>query len=202
MPDLLRRSPCRDHRDLRRTSEAALRLPRARVVLLSVPPSSYIAAVERYLTGAGIAKSSAWVYRISLTAWGWMFAVEPAPTGPARRGAKPPVFRFAAIDAPAPPEAPAGLAAARADEMGADTVNRELSIARKAIGWWQRQGWITGDPTIGIGRRRALPLPLREQGRPPRQPSPLPSLRSPSRISCGVCVTKHRRSVERSGSPA
>ncbi|MGW7545505.1 hypothetical protein ACWGKQ_31005 [Streptomyces sp. NPDC054770] len=26
--------------------------------------------------------------------------------------------------------------------MDADTVNRELSIARKAIGWWQRQGRI------------------------------------------------------------
>ncbi|MEU4657640.1 hypothetical protein AB0G32_27520 [Streptomyces sp. NPDC023723] len=37
----------------------ALRLPRARVVPLSAPPSSYPAAVERCLTGAGIAKSSA-----------------------------------------------------------------------------------------------------------------------------------------------
>ncbi|MFE4960674.1 tyrosine-type recombinase/integrase [Streptomyces sp. NPDC056653] len=41
--------------------------------------------------------------------------------------------------------------------MDADTVNRELSIARKAIGWWQRQGWITSDPTIGIERRSAPP---------------------------------------------
>ncbi|PNV31040.1 hypothetical protein C1708_00655 [Streptomyces sp. DH-12] len=40
---------------------------------------------------------------------------------------------------PALPEALAELAAARVDEMDADTVNRELSIARKAIGWWQRQ---------------------------------------------------------------
>ncbi|NGO73712.1 site-specific recombinase, partial [Streptomyces sp. SB3404] len=31
----------------------ALRLPRARVLPLSAPPSSYTAAVERYLTGAG-----------------------------------------------------------------------------------------------------------------------------------------------------
>ncbi|MCX5582952.1 MULTISPECIES: hypothetical protein [Streptomyces] len=51
----------------------------------------------------------------------------------------------------------AELAAARADEMDADTVNRELSIARKAIGWWQRQGWIGSDPTIGIERRPAPP---------------------------------------------
>ncbi|WP_245238344.1 hypothetical protein [Streptomyces roseochromogenus] len=41
--------------------------------------------------------------------------------------------------------------------MDADTVNRELSIARKAIGWWQRHGWIEGDPTIGIERRPAPP---------------------------------------------
>lgn len=32
-------------------------MPRARVVPLSSPPTSYTAAVERYLTGAGIAKS-------------------------------------------------------------------------------------------------------------------------------------------------
>ncbi len=77
-------------------SGGALRLPRARVVPLSAPPSSYTAAVERYLTGAGIAKSSARIYRISLTTWGWMLAGEPPPTGPARRGAKPPVFRLLA----------------------------------------------------------------------------------------------------------
>ncbi|MGW7007964.1 site-specific recombinase [Streptomyces sp. NPDC054933] len=135
----------------------ALRLPRARILPLSAPPATYSAAVERYLTGAGIAKSSARIYRISLTTWGWMFAGAPAPTGPARRGAKPPLYPIAAIDDPVLPEVLAELAAARADEMDADTVNRELSIARKAIGWWQRQGWIEGDPTIGIERRPALP---------------------------------------------
>ncbi|MFE9677102.1 hypothetical protein ACFYO5_23660 [Streptomyces sp. NPDC006259] len=52
---------------------------------LSAPPASYTAAVERYFTGAGIAKSSARIYRISLTTWGWMLTGEPSPTGPARR---------------------------------------------------------------------------------------------------------------------
>ncbi len=33
-------------------------------------------------------------------------------------------------------------------------------------------------------------------------PNPSPSLRNPSRISPGACVTKHNRIVERSGSPA
>lgn len=134
-----------------------MRLPRACAVPLSAPPASYIAAVERYLTGAGIAKSSARIYRISLTTWGWMLTGKPAPTGPARRGAKPPAFPVAAIDDQVLPEVLAELAAARADEMDADTVTRELSIARKAIGWWQRQGWIEGDPTIGIERRPAPP---------------------------------------------
>ncbi|MET8965852.1 site-specific recombinase [Streptomyces sp. NPDC004074] len=124
---------------------------------MSAPPASYTAAVEPYLTGAGIAKSSARIYRVSLTTWGWMLAGEPAPTGLARRGAKPPVFPLAAIDDPALPEVLAELAAAQADEMDADAVNRELSIARKAIGWWQRQGWIEGDPTIDIERRPAPP---------------------------------------------
>jgi len=135
----------------------ALRLPRSRAVPMSAPPTSYTAAVERYPTGAGIAKSSARIYRISLTTWAWMLTGELAPTGPARRGAKPPVFPVAAIDDPALPWLLAELEAAREGEMDADTVKRELSIARKAIGWWQRQGWIEGDPTIGIERRPAPP---------------------------------------------
>jgi integrase/recombinase XerD len=61
-------------------------------------------------------------------------------TGTDRRGAKPAPFELAAIDDPELPPALAELAAARADEMDADTVNRELSIARKALRWWQAQG--------------------------------------------------------------
>ncbi|MFI9585566.1 hypothetical protein ACIHCQ_27815 [Streptomyces sp. NPDC052236] len=41
--------------------------------------------------------------------------------------------------------------------MNADTVNRELSIARKVIGWWLAAGWIARDFTIGIERRPAPP---------------------------------------------
>ncbi|MEU3711998.1 hypothetical protein [Streptomyces catenulae] len=134
-------------------SGGALRVPRARAVPLAAPLPSYAAAVERYLTAAGIAKSSARIYRISRTTWG-MLRGEPAPTGPARRGARPAPFGLTAIDDPGLPPV---LAAARADEMDADTVNRELSIVRKAIGRWQRQGWIVDDPTIGIERRPAPP---------------------------------------------
>lgn len=64
-----------------------------------------------------------------------MLSGEPAPTGPARRGAKPPVFPVAVIDDLALPEVLAELAAARADEMDADIVNRELpSRARRSAG--------------------------------------------------------------------
>jgi len=85
-------------------SGGALRLPRAHVVPMSAPPASCTAAVERCLTGAGVAKSSARIHRISLTTWGWVPTGEPAPTGHARRGTKPPVFPVAAIDHPALPE--------------------------------------------------------------------------------------------------
>ncbi|WAX82213.1 hypothetical protein [Streptomyces sp. KMM 9044] len=138
-------------------ARGAVRVPRARVVPLPAPPASYTAAVERYLTGAGIAKASARIYRISLTTRERMFAGEPAPTGSARRGAKPPLFPVTAIDDPALPEMLAELAAAQAEETDADTVNREPPIARKAIGWWRCQGWIERDPPIGIERRSAPP---------------------------------------------
>ncbi|MFE4539047.1 hypothetical protein ACFRKB_28940 [Streptomyces scopuliridis] len=57
-----------------------------------------------------------------------------------------------------PPEVlRAELAAVRADARDADTVNWELSIARKARGWWQRRGWIECAPTIGIEQCPAPP---------------------------------------------
>lgn len=52
----------------------AIRMPRARVVPLAAGPATYAAAVERYLTAAGISKGSARVYRISLTNWCWLLA--------------------------------------------------------------------------------------------------------------------------------
>jgi hypothetical protein len=86
---------------------------------MSAPPASYIA------DDAGVD-----------------VAGEPAPPGPARRSAKPPLFPLAAIDDPALPEMLAELAAARADEMEVEPSTGSCPSARKAIGWWQRQGWI------------------------------------------------------------
>ncbi|MGW1498876.1 hypothetical protein ACWCQW_09945 [Streptomyces mirabilis] len=85
-----------------------------------------------------------------------MLAGTPTPTGPARRGTKPPALQLAALDDPGLPGVPAELAVARADEMDAGAVNRELSVVCKAIGRWLRQGWITTDPTLGIERRPSL----------------------------------------------
>ena len=96
-------------------------MPRSRVMPLSAPPASYTAAVERYLTDGGIAKSSARIHRTSPTTWERMLTGEPAPAGPARR-ARSPALPVAAIDDPAPP---AGRAAARADALDADTHDAE-----------------------------------------------------------------------------
>lgn len=65
-----------------------------------------------------------------------MLAGQPAPTGPARRGAKPPVFPVAALDDPALPEALDELLAAQAEEMDADTVDPGIcpSPARRSAG--------------------------------------------------------------------
>ncbi|MDT0341281.1 site-specific recombinase [Streptomyces litchfieldiae] len=123
----------------------------------AAPPPTYAAAVDHYLAGARVMKSSAWIHRISLTTWGWLFSGRPAPIGPDRHGTTPAPFSLAAVAAPGLPPVLAELAAARADFLDADTVRRELSIARKAIGWWLARGWITSDPTVGIERRPAPP---------------------------------------------
>jgi site-specific recombinase XerD len=34
------------------------------------------------------------------------------------------------------------------------TWNRELATLRAAVGWWRRRGWLAGDPTGDLERRR------------------------------------------------
>ena len=70
----------------------------------------------------------------------------------------PPVVPLALLDSA---DAGPRLAAALADRQSATdprTVNRELSALRSAVGWWQDQGWISGDPTAGL-RHLAGPRP-------------------------------------------
>ncbi|MFC1417983.1 site-specific recombinase [Streptacidiphilus cavernicola] len=111
--------------------------------------------MERYLTAAGISVSSARIYRISLINWSWLLAGLPTPLGRFRRGAEPPAIALALLDDPRLPSRLAEFAAARADAVDWDTVQRELSILRKAIRWWRGQGWISADPTQGIEQRPA-----------------------------------------------
>ncbi len=121
------------------------------------PASSYAAAVDRYLAVAGITPASGRIYRIALATWAWLLVGGQPPTGRARRGATSPAVPFAALDDPATPARLAEAFAERAAAADADTCNRELSMLRAAVSWWQRQGWLHADPTVQLQRRPAPP---------------------------------------------
>ena len=124
-------------------------------------PVEYAVAVARYLAEASLGPASRRVYRISLTSWAWALAGRPAPQGPGRRGAAPPVIPLALLDSERAGPRLAAALADRALARDARTVNRELSALRSAIGWWQDQGWISGDPAAGLRHRpgQAVPVP-------------------------------------------
>ncbi|MFJ2186556.1 hypothetical protein ACIOJE_01170 [Kitasatospora sp. NPDC087861] len=149
--------------------------------MAELPPVEYAVAVERYLADSGLAEGSRRIYRIALNTWAWALADRPAPTGPERRRARPPVLPLALLDHP---DAAHRLRAA-ADRRSADTdprtLNRELSTLRAAVAWWRAQHWLDGDPTTDLHPRSrpepattpltpddlralfALRAPLREQ---------------------------------------
>jgi integrase len=126
-------------------------------------PVEYAVAVDRYLGQAALGAASRRVYRISLAGWAWPLVGNPAPDGPRRRGAIPPIVPLALLDAPDTGARLATALAKRAVRTDARTVNRELSALRSAIGWWQEQGWIRADPTEGLRHRRPATVvaPLR-----------------------------------------
>jgi hypothetical protein len=126
----------------------------------SAMPVEYAVAVDRYLAESSLGAASRRVYRISLTSWAWALIGQQAPHGTGRRGAAPPVVPLALLDsAEAGPRLAAALAdrGARTDNR---TVNRELSALRSAVGWWQDQGWISGDPTAGLRHLPGLAAPV------------------------------------------
>ncbi|WP_336217026.1 hypothetical protein [Nonomuraea sp. LPB2021202275-12-8] len=149
------------------------------IPLGQVRPQTYGDAVEAYLRSAGIGESSKRIYRISLTTWAWLACGLQPPLGKDRRGAKAPTLWFAALADPASAELLAGAFVERARLVDADTVNRELSIMKAAIGWWLRRGLLADNPIRGIERRPAPPdrtkalsprsarRPVRPQGRRP-----------------------------------
>jgi integrase len=121
------------------------------------PPVEYAVAVEEYLARAPLGPASRRVYRISLAGWAWPLAGKPVPAGPVRRRAVPPVLPLAVLDDAATGRRIAVAMAERAALADARTVNRELSVLRSAVGWWQDQRWITGDPTRGLRHARRPP---------------------------------------------
>ncbi len=116
-----------------------------------IAPVEYAVAVERYLASANLSQASRRIYRISLT----QLVLAPGRAASARSGdsAAVPFRRSVALAALDDPGAGARLAAAMAERASltdARTVNRELSALRSAVGWWQDQGWIGNDPTVGL----------------------------------------------------
>ncbi|WP_431683447.1 hypothetical protein [Kitasatospora sp. KL5] len=122
----------------------------------SSAPVEYEVAVGRYLAAAPLGEGSRRVYRIALANWSWLMADRPVPVGAARRGARPPVLPLAVLDGPAAPALLQSALARRAADADPRTLNRELSILRGALAWWQEQGWLAADPAAGL---RPLPRP-------------------------------------------
>jgi integrase/recombinase XerD len=110
----------------------------------------YAVAVAEYLARAPLSPASRRVYRISLAGWAWPLVGKPVPAGPDRRRAVPPVVPLALLDEPGTGRRVAAALADRAALTDARTVNRELSVLRSAVAWWQDQRWISGDPTTGL----------------------------------------------------
>jgi integrase/recombinase XerD len=131
-----------------------------------VAPVEYAVAVERYLASAELSPASLRIYRISLTSWAWPLVGLMAPVGKLRRGAIPPVVALASLEAAGARVRLATAIEERASMTDARTVSRELSALRSAVGWWQDQGWISSDPTVGLRHAwsgvQALP-PLNDQ---------------------------------------
>ncbi|MER6302064.1 hypothetical protein ABT247_21240 [Kitasatospora sp. NPDC001539] len=125
--------------------------------MTELPPVEYGLAVERYLAASGLSEGSRRIYRIALDTWAWALADRPAPTGPERRRARPPVLPLALIDHPDAAWRLRAAVALRGTDTDPRTLNRELSTLRAAVAWWRARGWIDGDPTTEL-----RPLPVAE----------------------------------------
>ncbi len=137
------------------------------LVVHGIVPVEYAVAVDRYLDESQLGLASKRVYRISLAGWAWPLVGKTLPTGVSRRRASPPVLPLALLDDEDAGQRIAAAVAHRARHAEVRTLNRELSALRSAIGWWQRQHWISGDPTAALQapalHATAAPRPLAQQ---------------------------------------
>jgi hypothetical protein len=124
-----------------------------------IAPVEYAVAVDRFLAETELGAGSRRVYRISLAGWAWPLVGRLPPAGRGRRGASPPVVPLALLDDAAAEPRLASAVAHRMQHAQARTVHRELSALRSAVAWWQRQQWISADPTAAL-RPAGTPLPV------------------------------------------
>lgn len=147
------------------------------------PPVEYAVAVDRYLDAARISVASQRVYRVALSTWGWLLVGRTPPTGPDRRGARPPSLPLSLLDGGSTTTLVHVALDHRAQMVDRRTFEREASILRNAAHWWSAEGWIgvelekavreythseieqIEDTACAIDVRRVLSLraPLREQ---------------------------------------
>jgi integrase len=132
-----------------------------------IVPVEYAVAVDRYLAESQLGPDSRRVYRISLAGWAWPLVGKLPPAGAGRRRAQPPIVPLAMLDHAEAGRRLADAVEHRLQHAGARTVSRELSALRSAVAWWQRQQWITADPTVSLrgadGRPTAAPVLTRAQ---------------------------------------
>jgi integrase len=127
-----------------------------------IAPVEYAVAVDRFLAETELGAGSRRVYRISLAGWAWPLVGRLPPAGRGRRGASPPVVPLALLDDAAAERRLATAVAHRVQHAQPRTVHRELSTLRSAVLWWQRQHWISADPTAALrpaGARLPVLLP-------------------------------------------
>ena len=106
------------------------------------PPVEYAVAVDRYLAAARISVASQRVYRVALNTWAWLLVGRTPPTGPDRRGARPPSSPLSLLDGSSTTTLMHAALDHRAPMVDRRTFEREASILRNAAHWWSAQGWI------------------------------------------------------------
>jgi site-specific recombinase XerD len=105
------------------------------VVRIPTEPVTLEAAVAAFLDRHDVARSTRRVYHTSLRA----LIGGLGPTTPLAELAAPTV---------------AAWFRARHEHASPATWNRELATLRSAAAWWRRQGWLAGELTGGLARRR------------------------------------------------